>query len=260
MTGAFGYLGFENNTVVDVEDCPVLEPPLNDTLVRTREAIRSGLTAAITYVAAAGDDTGNAFDGVGEPLPLYRTVGKYKYRFDATTFFQANGSLLQGLVDEALWQVLGEMPAEQRLTALDLYSGVGLFSLLLSELFEQVVAVESDTAAVKHFKRNAKSNRRENVLIHGVETKRFFKDQKRLARRANFALVDPPRTGLDKETRAGLIEALPPMLTYVSCDPATLARDLKELTANGYELVRVRGLDCFPQTHHVEVVAHLRVP
>jgi 23S rRNA (uracil1939-C5)-methyltransferase len=245
--------------VIDVETCPVLEPELDETLRRTREGIRSGLTAAITYVAAAGDDSANAFGGVGEPLPLYRTVGKYRYRFDASTFFQANGSLLDELVAEALWQV-DSMPQEQRRTALDLYSGVGLFSLPLSEQFEQVVGVESDAGAVKHFKRNAKSNDRRNVLIHSVETKRFFRDQKKLARRANFALLDPPRIGLDKDTRDGLIEALPPVLTYVSCDATTLARDLKALLANGYELQRVRGLDCFPQTHHVEVVAHLRLP
>ena len=71
-------------------------------------------------------------------------------------------------------------------------------------------------------------------------------------------LADPPRTGLDAKTRQGIIDSGIPNFTYVSCDPTTLARDLKEFVAAGYTVRRVRGIDMFPQTHHIEVIAHLQ--
>ncbi len=258
MTGDFGYLAFESRNVVDVEHCPILEPLLDETLRGTRDGIRAGLTAAIEYEAAAGDDRAHAFDGMGEPLPLYRTVGAYTYRFDAVTFFQANGSLLEGMVEEALWLANQLNETARSGVALDLFAGVGLFSLPLSELFGTVQAVESDPRAVKHAKRNARSNQRSNVTVNALETKRYFRDQRKAASRASFVLVDPPRAGLDTETRTGIIEAGIPAFTYVSCDPTTLARDLKVFLAEGYEIERVRGIDLFPQTHHIEVIVHLR--
>ena len=81
---------------------------------------------------------------------------------------------------------------------------------------------------------------------------------RKAAARASFVLVDPPRAGLDTDTRTGIIEARIPAFTYVSCDPTTLARDLKVFLAEGYTIERVRGIDLFPQTHHIEVIAHLR--
>jgi len=259
MTGDFGYLAAESHTVVDVETCPILEPLLDAELRKTRDGIRAGLTAAISYDAAAGDDSANAFGGPGEPLPLFRTVGGVRYRFDASTFFQANGSLLDTLVEEALWLADTLISESGRGIALDLYSGVGLFSIPLATRFEKVNAVESDPRAVKHAKRNARNADASNLTVNGLETHRFLRDQKQAVRQVRFALLDPPRSGLDPETRASLIEAEIPAITYVSCDPATLARDIKAFISAGYRLERVVGLDCFPQTHHVEVVAHLRL-
>jgi 23S rRNA (uracil1939-C5)-methyltransferase len=259
MTGDFGYLAAESHDVVDVEHCPILEPLLDETLRKTREGIRAGLTAGISYDAAAGDDDANATNGQWEPLPLFRTVGGVRYRFDAPTFFQANGALLDGLVEEALWLADTLIAESGRGIAIDLFSGVGLFSVPLARRFETVNAIESDERAVKHAKRNARNAGADNLAVNRLETGRYFRDQKKAARKVRFALMDPPRAGLDTETRQGLIEAEIPAITYVSCDPATLARDLKALIAAGYRLERVVGLDCFPQTHHVEVVAHLRL-
>lgn len=259
MTGDFGYLAAESHKVIDVEHCPILEPLLDETLRKTREGIRAGLTAGISYDAAAGDDDANAFSGQWEPLPLFRTVGGVRYRFDAPTFFQANGALLDGLVEEALWLADTLIAESGRGIAIDLFSGVGLFSIPLARRFETVNAIESDERAVKHAKRNARNAEADNLTINRLETGRYFRDQKKAARKVRFALMDPPRSGLDTETRQGLIEAEIPAITYVSCDPATLARDLKALIGGGYRLERVVGLDCFPQTHHVEIVAHLRL-
>ncbi len=259
-TGDFGYFARGSRTVIDTEHSPMLEPLLDEQLHKTREAIRAGLTAGLTYQAAAGDRTADAWAGLGEPMPLYRQIRGVNLRYDAATFFQANGLLLDEMIEEALWLTKELGPATANQTALDLYAGVGFFSLPLAEFFGQVQAIESDERAVKHAKRNFSASHRKNVTMNRLETDRFFRDQLKAARRAALVLVDPPRTGLDSRTRAGIIEAGIPNITYVSCDPTTLARDLKEFVAAGYVVQRVRGIDMFPQSHHIEVITHLRKP
>jgi tRNA/tmRNA/rRNA uracil-C5-methylase (TrmA/RlmC/RlmD family) len=258
MTGDFGYYARGTRTVIDTEHSPMLEPLLDAELRKTREDIRAGLTAGLSYQAAAGDTTADAWPGVGEPEPLYRKVRGFNLRYDAPTFFQANGLLLETMIDEALWMVKEAGPSTEAKTALDLYAGVGFFSLPLSDYFGQVLAVEFDERAVNHGKRNISSSHRRNVTMNKISTDRFFQDQQKAARRAAFVLVDPPRTGLETMTRTGIIEAGIPEITYVSCDATTLARDLKEFVAAGYVVQRVHGIDMFPQSHHVEVISHLR--
>ena len=260
MTGDFGYFARGTRTVIDTEHSPMLEPLLDEQLRKTRESIRAGLTAGLSYQAAAGDTTADAWAGLGEPMPLYRMIRGNNLRFDAATFFQANGLLLDEMIEEALWltKELGDVTKEQ--TALDLYAGIGFFSLPLAEYFGQVQAIESDERAVKHAKRNFSSSKMRNVTMNRLETDRFFRDQLKAARRAALVLVDPPRAGLDTRTRNGIIEAGIPNISYVSCDPATMARDIKEFVAAGYVVQRVRGIDMFPQSHHIEVIAHLRKP
>lgn len=260
MTGNFGYHAEASRKIVDVESCMVLEPALDDALARTRNAIRSGLTASIRYEAAAGDAEANAFDFVGEALPLTRTVGGFAYRFDASVFFQANGLLLESLVEEALWLAKRLPEGAKAGSALDLYSGVGLFSLPLGKVFATVAGVEEAERAVGYAKKNAHRAAMPGVTFNRLEVGRFLRDQRKVARRAGFAVMDPPRTGLDELTRAGLLDARIPAMTYVSCDPATLARDLKPLLQGGYKIERIVGIDMFPQTHHVETVVHLTLP
>ncbi len=260
MRGDFGYFARGTRTVIDTDHSPMLEPLLDEQLRKTRASIRAGLTAGLTYQAAAGDSSADAWAGLGEPLPLYRKVRGSNLRYDAATFFQANGLLLDAMIEEALWlaKEMGEVTGSQ--SALDLFAGIGFFTLPLAKVFSQVQAVESDDRAVAHGKRNIISSKQRNATLNRLTVDRFFRDQNKAARRAAFALVDPPRTGLDKRTRAGIVEAGVPNLTYVSCDPATLARDLKEFVAAGYVVQRVRGLDMFPQSHHIEVITHLHKP
>jgi tRNA/tmRNA/rRNA uracil-C5-methylase (TrmA/RlmC/RlmD family) len=260
MTGDFGYFARGTQTVIDTEHSPMLEPLLDDLLRSTRESIRAGLTAGLSYQAAAGDREARAFAGLGEPMPLYRMVRGSNLRFDPATFFQANGLLLEPMIEEALWLVKELGAVTEKQTALDLYAGIGFFSLPLSEFFNQVQAIESDERAVKHAKRNFASSNRKNATMNRLEADRFFRDQPKASRRVAFVLVDPPRTGLDAKTRAGIIESGIPAMTYVSCDATTLARDLKEFVAAGYVVQRVQGLDMFPQSHHIEVITHLRRP
>jgi 23S rRNA (uracil1939-C5)-methyltransferase len=98
----------------------------------------------------------------------------------------------------------------------------------------------------------------DNVRFADLPVEQWLAERGRGIGRVALAVVDPPRAGLESAALQGLIRLRPHRIAYVSCDPATLARDLKQLAAGGYELQSVTAIDMFPQTHHVEVVAHLR--
>ena len=182
-----------------------------------------------------------------------RTIGDERYRFGPGCFFQINHELLEPLVREGMRGAEGDV-------AVDLYSGVGLFTLPLARRFSRVVAVEGHAASSAYARLNLSDAGLDNATVETSAVGDW------LARRAaelapvDFVLLDPPRSGAEPETVAGIIELRPRRISYVSCDPATLARDLRVLTTSGYQLDSVRAFDMFPQTHHVETVVHLSGP
>ena len=141
--------------------------------------------------------------------------------------------------------------------AVDLYAGVGLFSLPLARRYGRVVAVEVDRVAARYAKNNARRNKLSNVEVESVAADGWLRrdDNRRTA--PDRVVIDPPRAGLTTMVRRWLIERRVPRLTYVSCHAATLARDLRQL-ARHYEIERLALLDMFPQTGHMEVVVQLR--
>jgi len=209
-----------------------------------------------------GDGSDSVFNGQ-VVRNITRTVQGESYRFNAESFFQANDGLLPDLIEAALGDAGG-------MTALELYSGVGLFTLPLARRFSRVIGVESDQAAAK-FARDSLagaglSNAEVFVRDVGVwmdEVKRH--DLSRLSEESasalegkiDFVLLDPPRVGAESRVIGGVLGLQPRRISYVSCDPATLARDLKKLIAGGYQLASISAFDMFPQTHHVETVVHL---
>jgi len=177
---------------------------------------------------------------------LYRAAG-FDYRVDAGAFFQVNRWLLDDLVDRVTAGQRGEL-------AWDLFAGVGLFARKLAESFARVVAVESAPAATAALRHNLRGMRAEAVEAETLE----FSRRARQGERPDLIVVDPPRAGLGAETAALLAEVAAPSVTYVSCDPATLARDLRVLVASGYAIQSLTLADLFPQTFHLETVARLR--
>ena len=175
----------------------------------------------------------------------YRAAG-FDYRVDNGAFFQVNRWLVDGLVELVAAEQTGAL-------AWDLFAGVGLFARRLTDQFARVVAVESAPSSTKALTANLKGT-------HGVPVRATTLDFLRRSHdeRPDFIAVDPPRTGLGAETTALLAEIAAPALAYVSCDPATLARDLRALIGSGYELHSITLVDLFPQTFHLETVVHLR--
>ena len=197
--------------------------------------------AGLTGVTCAPPDATKTMDLWGTAT-VSDVVSGAKLSRHARSFFQGNRFLLQPLVDHVLAHVT-EGPV------LDLYAGVGLFSLAAAQAGHgPVVAVEGDQFSAADLRRNASA--REDVSVRGEPVERYLP----AAAPANTIIVDPPRTGLSKEALAGVVGLRAARLIYVSCDIATLARDARLLLDAGYRLAGVRAFDLFPNTAHVETV------
>jgi len=192
-----------------------------------------------------GKQQGGMLAQSGEQALTYNAAG-HDYRVSLGSFFQVNRFLIDALIELAVGGHSGAL-------AWDLYAGVGLFAHALTSRFEQVVAVESAASSVRDLRRNL------NGGPHRVVASSTLDFLRRTAKhpRPDFVVVDPPRAGLGKEVTALLGEIRPEHITYVSCDPATLSRDLKSLLDSGYHLKNMYMVDLFPQTFHLESVAML---
>lgn len=168
-------------------------------------------------------------------------------RHHVRAFFQGNRFLLQALVDDVVRRVSGA-------SVVDLYAGVGLFSLALAGSGRAVEAVEGDAQAAADLAVNARMAA--GVTAHHAPVETYLR--RRAMDGVDTVVVDPPRTGLAPDVTQALTAARVPELVYVSCDPVTLARDVRALVDSGYALAEVRAFDLFPRTAHIETVVTLR--
>jgi 23S rRNA (uracil1939-C5)-methyltransferase len=184
------------------------------------------------------------FEWCATEIPGYAAgaIRQGGFRVGPRSFFQVNRFLTERLVEAATGDVSGG-------SALDLYAGVGLFSLPLSARFAQVTAVESGAHAVADLRENAPA----------VRAVRSSADEylSGLDEAPDFVMADPPREGLGKIVVRELVRLKPRRLHVVACDPATLARDLRGLLDAGYSVEKMAMVDLFPQTFHLETVVWL---
>jgi 23S rRNA (uracil1939-C5)-methyltransferase len=250
-----GYFERGSHRVCDVTVCPVLTPLLQETLLDLRERMRNGLLPSDIeeFQGVAGDDGASLappLDAGGATPETARTIGGHRYRFSADGFFQINHELLAPLINAALDEARGD-------TAIDLYCGAGLFTLPLATRFTRVRGVEANAAAIAYARRNLDDAGLTNAVVERDKVSDWLKDNAERLAPVDYLLLDPPRAGAEEGATGGILSLRPRHIAYVSCDPATLARDLKELLDGGYRLDTIAAFDMFPQTHHVEVVAHL---
>ena len=164
------------------------------------------------------------------------------------SFFQGNRHLLPELVT----RVLAQVPAG---TVTELYAGVGLFAVSLAARGNtQVVAVEGDRSSARDLESNAAPYGAAMHVQH-LSVESYLK--RRGLQRPDTLLLDPPRTGISTEAMSGIIGLKAPRVVYLSCDPATLARDVKRFSEAGYRLEHIEAFDLFPNTAHVETLAVL---
>ena len=196
------------------------------------EQPRAGQLAEPKKLGSAGDDS------------FRYEVGELGYRVSAGAFFQVNRFLSHVLVKTVTQAASGQV-------ALDLYAGGGLFSQVLAKSFPQVIAVESSQTSQSDLRHNVPPE----VKAVRATTEQFL--GKAWGPRPDFIVADPPRGGLGENVVRNLVKHGAPRMTYVSCDPSTLARDLRQLVSSGYRIEGAHLHDLFPQTFHIESVFHL---
>jgi 23S rRNA (uracil1939-C5)-methyltransferase len=198
---------------------------------------------------------GNKVENLFGPGYITDYIGSVQYRISPLSFYQVNPVQTKKLYETAL-EYAGLTGGE---TVWDLYCGIGTISLFLAQKAKKVYGVEIVPQAI--------DDARENARLNGIENAEFFvgKAEEVLPEQfeknqvyADVIVVDPPRKGCDEKCLETIVKMGPKRVVYVSCDSATLARDLKYLAERGYELDRVRGCDMFPWTTHVETVVGLR--
>jgi 23S rRNA (uracil1939-C5)-methyltransferase len=222
-----------------------------DELAQTLKEQISALTGAELVIEAAPGQQPRTIAQWGAPSLTYRAAG-FDYRVDHGAFFQVNRWLVDSLVERVIANHKGKL-------AWDLFAGVGLFAWQLTRSFDRVVAVESAPSAMAALEQNLSAT---NASAVSAETLAFLLRNRKPtppnAAQPDLIVLDPPRTGLGAESCALLGEIAAPAVVYVSCDPATLARDLRALIASGYQIQSITLADLFPQTFHLETVVHLR--
>ena len=286
---ALGYLEAGSQTLCAVDRCPILSPRLEDTLMRLRsvlerreipegpaelEAFADGederILLSVSFADFGGrtaevlgarlrdaipaveslllhDGSRDRFELMGPGYLRYR-VGERRYRVGHLSFFQVNRFLLETLAQRATADARGRV-------ALDLYAGVGLFSLPLAAGFERVLAIEGNPAATRDLEDNVRSAAGGGEIEVRTQDAEEFLPQ--WNERPELILLDPPRAGLSDVVRERLTALAADEIRYVSCDPATLARDLKDLSGS-YEIAAVELFDLFPQSFHMETLVRLR--
>ena len=246
-----------SHAVVDLERDPLVVPALNTVLTELRARLRRNDTVAPAGVvrAIAGDDE---VDFIPPPpgqerTELTNTVLGTPFRLDARCFHQVNRSAVPNLVHRALtgW------PAEEG-PIFDLYGGIGLFATLSGREARDIVVVESHEPSAEYARVNLDAAGLTRARVRPVPVETFLHGWDK-RRRPAVVLLDPPRAGVGTEVVGHLLRLRPRRIVYVSCDPATLARDVRPLLAAGFQIDRCGVVDMFPRTHHVETVVHLTV-
>jgi 23S rRNA (uracil1939-C5)-methyltransferase len=209
------------------------------------------------YRAVTGD-TGSVLEptDTARSRRVSRQVGEDFFTYSAECFFQANVPVAAALQEEVL-RIADEASGSDGI-ALDLYCGVGLFTVPLARKFRRVVGVESFKAAADFAEENLKHAGLKNGRLVTAPVEFWIAGDRSPIGRIALAVFDPPRQGAGIATIEHLVKLKPAHVAAVSCDPATFARDIRGLIDGGYEVVSIKGFDMFPQTHHVEIVAHLR--
>ena len=188
---------------------------------------------------------------VSGPGFVHKTVGEWTFRVSRGSFFQINEFMLESLSQRATHGLAGAR-------ALDLFCGVGFFTLPLSRNFGLVWAVDQNAAAILDMEANARANGRRNCRIFHRDLDTFLRDRRRDLEEVDLVLLDPPRSGIPKATVGRVAELKASRIVYVSCDPSTLARDLAIFLGRGYAVESLEIVDLFPQSHHLEAIARLK--
>ena len=249
-----GFLKYgRRHDIVDVKQCVIATDAINESLPEMREkaVLEGGKKRRQRGGTLLLRDT---LEGVvNNPKAIVsEKVGELTFQFKAGEFFQNNPYILPDLVEFVKFHASGNGIKH----LVDTYCGVGLFALSLSQVFELVVGVEISEAAIQLAKVNAQIHDINNVRFQIGKAEAIFQHIK-FSGENTSVIIDPPRKGCDLAFIEQLLDFNPQKIIYVSCDPATQARDLNYFVENAYKLTEVQPFDLFPHTRHIESVAIL---
>src|SRR5215470_4899947 len=298
MPRSIGYFLPESSKIVAIDECPVLSPLLARTFHQLQDLTRSNsLPGQIQEIEAFADSNDeklalniafheftqhpaalhkffrdalpqleslllldqkkNKFE-LSVPGYLTHNVGGFSFQVNHLSFFQVNRFLIEPLLTAVTSGKKGSL-------ALDLYAGVGFFSLPLAKAFDRVISVDANESAIRDLRKNA-DHAGVAITSHNFHTEEFLK---KFNEKPDVVVLDPPRSGLGQVGAVKLAELQSPEIVYLSCDPSTLARDLAVFlqtermpagvipNAGKYEITSIQLFDLFPQTHHIETLVHL---
>ncbi|MEO7415045.1 MAG: class I SAM-dependent RNA methyltransferase [Opitutaceae bacterium] len=242
--------------IVDVPQCPIATEAINARLVGVRADIHARAAAgeflrgSTVLLREASGEVTTDYDAI-----VTETVGDLKLRFLARDFFQNNPFILPAFTNYVRSQAAGSGAR----FLVDAYCGSGLFALSAAAAFERVAGIELSASSIQFARQNAEANGITNATFKSGDAATIFAGLEPAFRPdESVVIIDPPRKGCDESFLAQLFAFAPRAVVYVSCDPATQMRDLKQFLSSGYELTAVQPFDLFPQTRHLECVITLR--
>jgi 23S rRNA (uracil1939-C5)-methyltransferase len=249
--GDLGFVRRGSHSLLPIERCLIAQPAINETLARTQ-----GHTEGMHQLEVRlGVNTGDILiepPEAGQPRrsSYHDALLGREFEVSSASFFQSNTRQAERLIE----LVIEKLQPDRRDVLVDAYAGVGTFAAIMAPMVAQVIAIEESPPAVA----DAFANMQDLDNVRCIEGK-VEHVLPGLEERPTALILDPPRQGCHPAVLDAILAHRPPRLAYVSCDPATLARDLRILVDGGYELLDVTPLDMFPQTFHVECVASLRL-
>lgn len=237
-----GFMDISGGQIADIERCEIMDETINDQIQKAR-SLGADLPAQDDFIfwshpSGHGDET------------VTRVVNGREFLVPRTGFFQANLYLTGRMVDE----VARLMNEKTRGTVIDACCGSGLFSILLAPLAGRMIGVEINEKSVNHARMNAERNNVGNVDFICGDIESVLKQPNFKKEAVDLMILDPPRAGLSPETLAAVCSMKIQDIIYISCNPATQARDIKFLSEQGYRLVSLQPIDMFAQTEHIETI------
>jgi 23S rRNA (uracil1939-C5)-methyltransferase/tRNA (uracil-5-)-methyltransferase len=244
-----GFLANGRRTILDVPHCPIAMDAINQALPSIRENVQHarGKKGATLLLRAVVDNAGNRYVETNPKAIVTEQCGTLHFQFPAGEFFQNNPFILPAFVDHVRRMAIE--PGGEYL--IDAYCGSGLFALSLADAYREVAAVEVSEASVLHARQNAATNHIHNTRFLAADAEAIFADIAFPPEKTSI-IIDPPRKGCTPEFLAQLATFRPRRVVYVSCDPATQARDLTIMQAASFRLIDCQPFDLFPHTRHIE--------
>jgi 23S rRNA (uracil1939-C5)-methyltransferase len=250
VEGRLGFMQENTNTVVPIQKCESLVPELNE-FIRSTDP---GGAREIHAISAPEVAATFVFENGNVKRLGHATihVDDLRYKVNPETFFQANRFLLSPFIHEVLHQA-GASP----MNILELYSGVGFFSIPLSRISQELIGIEANRSAVRQAQANAQFNGRRNVRFFEGHVDATLKRGAFL--KPDVVVLNPPRSGCGVRTAEQIAGFKPHRIVYVSCNPTTFAREAKVFVERGYQISRITFVDQFPNTYHIEMVVLFEV-